>query len=121
MKLGTQTGSLFNHLYGTMTGTPAPAVGMGATVLCWTDRKAGTIIKAEPDVIVVQLDTVTRTDGYGMSDCQSYSYAPNPTGSIYIFRKVSRGKAKGQWRERGSKDGNGLLIGDRREYHDYSF
>jgi hypothetical protein len=121
MKLGTETGSLINHL---MSGakTPAPEVGMGATVLCWTDRHAGTITKVNPDgSFEVQCDKATRIDSNGMSDAQSYSYERNPNGCTYRFARVTRGKAKGQLRENGRKDGNGVLIGTRDHHHDYSF
>jgi hypothetical protein len=121
MTAGKQTGSLINHLYSGMVGCPAPEVGMGATVLGWTDRKAGTIIFVEGDFFVVQLDKVNRTDGLGMTESQSYAYEPDTKGPSYTFRKVARGKAKGAWRENGSKDGHGVLIGRRDHYFDFSF
>ena len=120
MHAGTQTGSLFNHL---MSGakTDAPAVGMGATVLCWTDRKAGTIIAVEDDgSFTVQIDTATPLFT-GPTDSQSYSYAPNPNGPVYRFCAVKRGKQAGAIREGGRKDGNGVLVGHRDHYFDFSF
>ena len=44
MNLGTETGSVMNHLMSRMVrGEPAPRVGMGATLLSWTDRHAATV------------------------------------------------------------------------------
>ena len=41
MNIGTQTSSLVNHLYSRMTiGEPEPTVGMGVTMLSWSDRNA---------------------------------------------------------------------------------
>lgn len=110
MKLGTETGSLMNYL---LAGGNQPAVGMGATILMWTDRKAGTIVKITPTQIHVQEDSVRRIDKNGMSESQEYSYQPNPHGSIHIFRKTKRG-----YRD---KNGCALSIGARNHYYDYSF
>lgn len=122
MKIGSQTGSLMNHLMSAGSGT-APEVGMGATVLSYSDRYAGTIIEVggtekRPE-IVVQQDHAKRTDDHGMSDMQSYDYTPDPEGRTYRFRLMKRG-----WKQVGDDnrvfDGYGLLIGDRREFYDYT-
>ena len=120
MIAGEETGSLINHI---MSGSqqPEPQVGMGATVLHWTDRTAGTIIEVGEKHFVVQADKAIRTDGNGMSDAQSYRYEPNENGIRYTFKRVTRGKAKGAWREGGSYSGYAVLIGHRDHYHDYSF
>lgn len=121
MKLGTETGSLMNHIYSTAK-MPVPQVGFGATVLSWTDRYAGTIIAVRPDgSFDVQADKATRKDDYGISDCQRYSYEADPNGRVFTFAPVKRGKSKGQIRENGSKGGFGVLIGVRDQYYDYSF
>ena len=120
MIAGEQTGSLMNHVMSSAQA-PDPQVGMGATVLCWTDRHAGTIIEVTANAFVVRRDKAIRTDPHGMSDSQDYRYEADPNGSLYMFKRVARGKAKGAWRERGMKDGNGVLIGHRDAYHDYSF
>jgi len=113
MKLGTETANLHSWMMGGAT-QPEPKVGDGATILYWTDRRAGTITKVTPTMLVVQLDTVTRIDEHGMSDDQHYEYAPNPDGARRVFRKTKRG-----WRESGG--GAGLAIGIRDEFYDYSF
>lgn len=112
MKAGTETGSLINHVMSGCT-TTAPEVGMGATVLGWTDRYAGTIVKITPTQIHVQRDIAIRADQRGMSEIQNYTYKTDQTGLIEVFRKTKRG-----YRNRA---GNGLLIGARQAYYDYSF
>lgn len=111
MKLGTETASVHNWM---MSGVSPikPEVGMGATILMWTDRHAGTIIKVTPTQIHVQEDEFIRVDGNGMSEDQTYQYTANPQGAIHIFRKTKRGYRSGSI---------GLLIGHREHYHDYSF
>ena len=119
MKLGTETGSLVNHVYA--NNSTQPEIGMGATILQWTDRTACTIIEISKSglAVTVQRDNSVRLDKNGMSESQAYEYTPNPDGPRYVF-KFS--KKKGQWIEAGSKGkGNRLSIGSRREYHDYSF
>jgi hypothetical protein len=43
MKLGTHTGSLTNHIYSRAVPI-TPEVGMGCTLLSWSDRHPATII-----------------------------------------------------------------------------
>lgn len=134
MKLGTQTGSVMNHLKSRATqGQPKPAVGMPATVLAWTDRYAATItevVEVKPGVyrIAVQRDTATRVDRNGMSEDQDYVYARNENGRIEHF--MNKGGPDSDWRrvvfnEQTRRwnvaDGNGLRIGSREEYRDPSF
>jgi len=117
LKLGTQTGSLINHVI-SCAKSITPEVGMACTILMWSDRHAATIIEVSPKKIVVQDDIATRTDSYGMSDCQSYDYTPNPEGakSTYTLRK------NGKWvREGDSIKGQQVAIGERDHYYDYSF
>lgn len=111
MRIGSETGSLMNHLMA--GGRIEPAVGMGATILCWTDRHAATIVRVTRCQVHVQYDNAKRTDENGMSECQTYAYTPNPNGAVVVFRKTKRG-----WR---SRCGNGLLVGERCHYHDFSF
>lgn len=115
MKLGTKTGSLINHVYG-RTQAPKPEVGMGATELRWTDRRAGTIIKVSPSgkTVTLQYDISRRDDTNGMSESQRYTYTPDPEGCTEVFRLNKAGSFR-------NKSGNGLMIGKREEYYDYSF
>jgi hypothetical protein len=98
-----------------------PEVGMGATIYYWTDRQACTIvdIDAKGKTITVREDFFTRKDNNGMSECQSYDYRPNPNGPKHVFTL----RKNGRWVMRGSKIGDGAVlgIGSRRQYYDYSF
>jgi len=128
MKLGTQTGNPINHLM-SESKQPTPKVGMGATILSWTDRHAGTVVDvtAFGDRILIQADRATRADSNGMSESQTYTYERNPKGAVYTFKR----DATGRWveyrvnertgRYNKIKGGHGLLLGHRDAYHDYSF
>ena len=112
LKAGTETGSLMNHLMSSTKPLP-PEVGMGATILCWSDRHSGTIVKITKTQIHVQYDLAKRLDKNGMSESQQYACSPDPNGRIEIFRQTKKGYRNAA--------GNGLLIGSRQEYYDYSF
>ena len=93
MKLGSGTGSFMNHLASrAVLGEPAPYVGMGATLLSWSDRHAGTIVETFTKngslYIKVQEDKAIRVDKNGMSESQSYEYMADLNGSISYFRKT---------------------------------
>lgn len=133
MKLGSQTGSMTNHLYSRMTnGQPKPEVGMGATVLSWSDREGATVVEAYEIKggyeVVVQEDDFKRIDKNGMSECQDYEYTANPNARKLRFRFDDKHRG---WREVYVKEngrvclvkggGHGLRIGERDKYHDFSF
>lgn len=131
MKLGSQTGSLTNHLYSRMViGQPIPEIGMGVTMMGWTDRYAGTIVEILKGgkYITVRTDTAKRVDKNGMSECQEYEYTPNPDGALYYFKKNKDGcwvegnvnPATGRFKQC-QGGGRGLRLNERRAYHDYSF
>lgn len=98
-----------------------PAVGMGATVLYYTDRSAVTIIEVRKNgrEVLVQEDFADRTDNNGMSESQSYSYRPNPNGLKVAYSL----RNNGTWVKVGdsARSGLRLQIGTRNHYHDYSF
>lgn len=120
LRAGTQTGSLINHLMSGSRDAP-PEVGMGATVLMWTDRHAATIVEVvSPTKIRVREDKAIRTDSNGMSESQSYRYEPGPETCVprtFTLRK------NGAWVRLGEpmKGGLRLAVGHRSTYHDYSF
>lgn len=140
MQLGKQTGSVTNHILSRATvGQPDPAVGMGATILCWTDRHAATITRVYEvrcrvgkEVhsllhVEVKQDIATRTDKNGFSENQDWDYQPNPKAATEYFRLQ-----EGRWRQleqsekKGRalkliKGGHGLRIGEREEYYDPCF
>lgn len=117
MKLGRDTASVTNWLLSGTNGQPDPAVGMGVTVLMWTDRHAGTITRVSESgkTFWFREDTAIRTDGNGMSESQTYRYEPNPNAN----ERRARIRKDGSWRE--SKTGTRLRLGSRSAYHDFSF
>jgi len=126
MRLGSQTGSLINHVMSSgSVADEGVTVGMGATVLHWTDRDGATVIGWDGKTVTVQEDTATRVDGNGMSDAQRYEYAPCPAGPVYRFRRNRRGYwcqvvrgDSGRWR---MVKGLGLSLGSRQSHYDFSF
>ena len=111
-------GSLFNVLEDGIK-VDEIKVGVGVTMLSWTDRTPGTIIEVDPKGkwIKVQEDSYKRVDNYGMSDDQEYEYSANPNGTIKTYKKARNGK----FTDSGKNDGCGLIIGHRERYFDYIF
>lgn len=131
MKPGTDTGSGINHIYSRMTkGAPEPEVGMGATILSWTDRRAATVVAVFDErgqaYVTVQEDHAVRIDDNGMSDMQEYRYWRNAQGCEHTFRRDGSGGYDAVQRNpetgRYNKVGNGgLIVGKRDQYRDFSF
>lgn len=125
-KLGRETGSLTNYMMGNCYQGPKPEVGMGVTILHWTDRSPATIIEVVSDEhFIIQTDNYKRINVKSEADVysenQEYEYSPNPQGSVYHIKKCKRGKLKGQWRGDGVKNGIVIRIGEREKYHDHTF
>lgn len=122
MKLGTETGSLINHIY-SQTEQTLPNVGDGATILSWSDRHACTVIAVDTTkrIVTVQQDTAKVVKGTVMDGSAEYEYIPNPDGATYTFKPVTRGKRKGEMREGGRKDGRCAIFGRRDEHYDPHF
>jgi len=131
MKLGIETNSLMNNLYSrAVIGQPEPVVGMGVTFLGWTDRYPGTIYDVfqvgKSTYIVVAEDDAKRIDENGMSECQEYEFTPAPDAYKSVYRRnlktdkweAVRKNENGRWAKVG---GNGLMIGRREKYYDFSF
>lgn len=118
MKLGTDTGSLINHIQANNVLT-TPEVGMGATILGWTDRHACTIVAVHlaGKRIAVTRDIAHRVDKNGMSEVQEYEYTTNPEAAWQYFT-LRKG---GEYIAQGSRSGSRLSIGRRSHYHDFSF
>ena len=113
------TNSFVNFVAGSSV-QPEPEVGMGATILCWTDRQAATVVeRPTPKTIVVQYDHAKRVDGNGMSDAQTYEYTPNTDGHKVTFTQ----RKNGAWVRKGEplKGGQRVALGYRNHYHDFSF
>ncbi len=93
-----------------------PAVGMGATILMYSDRHACTVIEVKsPSRIVIQEDAATRADANGMSDSQSYTFAANPAGATHVVSK----RSDGRWKI--AKSGTVVMMGERDHHYDYGF
>lgn len=132
LKLGSGTGSLTNHIYSRVKN-PTPVVGMGATMLHWTDRSAGTVIKVHHHrhqlYVHVQGDHAVRIDKNGMSESQTYEYTPDPEGGIAVWRQHKLGSStfwesvcfNNKTKRWNKTSGPGLTLGYRAAYHDYSF
>jgi uncharacterized membrane protein YvbJ len=111
-----QAGSFENQVMA-QSKQAVPKVGMGATILMYTDQHACTIIDVSKSGkrIVVQKDNAKRIDDNGASEDQSYTFSPNANGSKHIFSL----RKTGEWIE--AKGCVHLYIGTRKHYHDYSF
>ena len=121
---------MLNQIFSRMN-QPEPKVGLGATVLAYTDRYAGTIIKVwtkgKSKYITIQRDASHRTDNNNMSDCQSYDYKPDANGVTWTFKsldgkpsyEVKYNDITNKWNR--YEGGLRLLIGHRNEYYDYTF
>lgn len=110
-----------------------PTIGMGATEIWYSDRKAGTIIAVSKNGkrITWQQDKATLKTGYkpefvpgGFSAiCTNnhnldYDYELDPAGRIEIYSL----RKNGYWIKQGdSPSGRRLSIGHRSEYYDYNF
>ena len=114
MKIGTDTNSFVNAILSGTKGQPAPVVGMGVTLLHWTDRSAGTITRVAPSgkTFWFREDRAIRTDSNGMSEMQSYRHEPDPNSRERRARLRS-----GAWKSEGTR----IRVGDRNTYHDFSF
>ena len=131
MKLGTHTGSLVNHIYSRSTkGQPEPTVGMGVTILHWSDRSTGTIVevfKIKNDwAIAVTGDDYKIVSGSTQDGSAEYEYISrmdSPHRSYWRFTEKGWGQVRknedtGRWL---NIKGNGLIIGKRDRYYDPSF
>lgn len=116
MKLGKETGSVTNWMMSGTKGQPTPEVGMGITILHWTDRSAGTITRVSPSGkrFWYRPDTAIRVDSNGMSESQEYRYEPNPDAT----EREVRLNSKGEWKE---VKGSRVALGYRCAYYDFSF
>jgi hypothetical protein len=134
MNIGTQTNSLVNSMYSRMTiGAPAPTVGMGATVLLWTDRHAATVTKVAElkskvwayEIHVVE-DKITVVSGSTHDGSAVFATTPNPEGYADMYRMDRK---TGSW-VRGyinqltgkfNKRRGGLILGMRDHHIDPHF
>lgn len=106
--------------YGTLTNLVyseekpvEPKIGDGATLLCWSDRHAYTIVDVKKSYVLVTRDIAERTDQNFERGPQEYTYqnAPDATPARANLRKDGRYYIGNQV----------LKIGYRNEHYDYSF
>lgn len=104
-------------------GQPTPVVGMGATVLSYSDRYPGTIFRVFTFRKCMAVEV--REDDYTLKDHYLHTSKINIKGHkrSFVFKD-------GRWIElvtregklyTGSKRGLGLRIGDRQAYYDPHF
>lgn len=97
--------------------SPVPEVGMGATVVYYSDRQAFTITRVSPSAKTFWMsrDKVVRLDQNGMSDSQKYAYVTDPDGGNYAvtLRKDGKYRVMGGMAK--------VKVDVRSEYYDYSF
>lgn len=123
MRLGSDTGSLVNHVLSRQTGT-FPTIGDPATILHWSDRTPATVAAYDADKQIVTLreDDATCTD----FDQQTYTFQRSEFGATYHFKREKNGswvqvffnRTTGRWIK---SKGMGLVIGRREKYRDPSF
>ena len=121
MKLGTETGSLMNHLR-SHNPTP-PVVGKGATELHWTDRSAWFVNEVSEDgkTAIIEKANAIRVDDRGMCESQTYKY--ERTGYLRELRflwgswryKIDEPWANKKWHKMN------IVFGYMDEYFDFSF
>lgn len=109
-KMIATLGEMYNHLM--------PEVGMGATEILWSDRRAKTVVEVlTPNKIVVRENEVVCKDYY-KSDYKILDELSNMPSEIFTRRK------SGRWVEMGQPDKYGsvfLVLGHRAHYIDPSF
>ena len=112
-------GSLVNHIADASnpSGEPKPRIGMGATIISWSDRHAATIVSVSRTghQVEVTRDKATRTDDRGMSEVQEWAFEPQPDGPREVYTR----RRDGRYRQKGGQ--GRLILGLRDHYHDFSF
>jgi hypothetical protein len=115
-----------------VVGAPEPVLYMAATITGWSDRYPATVVeiirKGTTTMVTVCEDDAKRIDKNGMSESQEYEFTFNPDGRLWHFKQtapdtpwkqVSFNRDTKRWIL--SKCGNGLILGRRNKYFDFSF
>lgn len=101
-----------------LTTSEEPVVGMGATLILWSDRRACTIVQVTHNGkrIVIQRDAIEWTpDPTRPGQILITNYLPDPQGELHHVTK----RKDGTYRLTGSK--TIVRIGVRDEYYDPTF
>ena len=106
--------------YGTLTNliyaedeSPAPKIGDGATLICWSDRRAYTIVDVKKTYVFATRDNVERTDRNYETGPQEYWYQTDPDATP----KRASLRKDGNYH----LGGHVLKVGYRDEYQDPTF
>lgn len=118
-------GSITNRVMERCAPPEKIEVGMGATVIMWSDRHAATIVevlktaKGKIKGVVIQRDSYKVISGTTMDGSAEYEYTPDTDAykSTYTLRKNGTFVAEGDEMNGGQK----ILIGTREKYRDPSF
>ena len=97
-----------------------PEIGMGATMILWSDRIPFTIHKVEGKKLWASMDNAKMTEGNMQSEKQVYIYSNLNKDKperwvLFTFRK------DGRWHRGTTLQGSVLVIGNRERYDDPSF
>lgn len=129
MNLSKPTNSLqSNIMHAAVAGAPAPTVGMGVTILYWTDRRAGTIVEvvSENEIVFTEDDTVADKSKPCQMGHQNWIHTPQPNGP----RMTAKKGRDGRWYlARKTKTGRlsvnkkclPLAVGYKEHHYDWSF
>lgn len=98
----------------TLKNQPAPEVGMGATLVMYSDRRAYTISRVSKSgkTFWMRQDKATRVDNNGMSESQQYAYTQQSDAPETQVHNTKDG-----WKSGGHK----VWVGLRDEHYDFSF
>lgn len=114
-----ETGSIINTIYSKNKGEIVPEVGMPATLVCWSDRKAGEILEVSDNKMTLKWRPFdAKALHKGMTDSgQEWDLTSNPNNPVLTFSY----RKNGQWIEKGEKRGNILVLNLKNHFYDYSF
>lgn len=123
MKLGKDTASVFNWMYG--TNKRGPVVGEGATELQWTDRTAYFVDEISADGKECIIERAKAVPEFkGMTDSQSYTYERS-TAPIRKHLRFRYGswfeKYICPWENKVKYSKINISFGHMNEYYDFSF
>jgi hypothetical protein len=128
MRLGTQTGSLINHVLTHGVNPTVPEVGAPATICSWSDRQPATVFRVfmvgKSVIVETRDDDYVRVDTNGISESQQYEYKTMVNGCKRYWKITDKGIQAVERNENGRyvKGPSGAVVFGRREkFHDYSF
>lgn len=100
-----------------------PEVGMGGTILMYTDRHAFTIEKVSKSgkTFYFRKDTAIRTDKNGQSENQSYRFERNTKNPLCMAKLHKNGRYYTNEVYGQGRCDTPVSIGERCEYYDYGF